>query len=71
MFRIILTQGLNRQIRRMCSFFGYKIVRLQRVRIMNLTLAGLKVGQWRDLTPAEVRALVPMSVMARKVTSDG
>jgi 23S rRNA pseudouridine2604 synthase len=59
MFKIILTQGLNRQIRRMCSFFGYKILRLQRVRIMNLTLAGLKVGQWRDLTPAEVRALVP------------
>ncbi|HEY4369250.1 MAG TPA: 23S rRNA pseudouridine(2604) synthase RluF [Steroidobacteraceae bacterium] len=59
MFRIILTQGLNRQIRRMCSFFGYKIVRLQRVRIMNVTLEGLKVGQWRDLTPAEVRALVP------------
>jgi 23S rRNA pseudouridine2604 synthase len=59
MFRIILTQGLNRQIRRMCSFFGYKIVRLQRVRIMNVTLDGLKPGQWRNLTPAEVRELVP------------
>jgi 23S rRNA pseudouridine2604 synthase len=59
MFRIILTQGLNRQIRRMCSFFGYKIVRLQRVRIMNLTLDGLKPGEWRNLTPAEVRELVP------------
>jgi len=63
MFKIILTQGLNRQIRRMCSFFGYKILRLQRVRIMNITLAGLKVGQWRDLTPAEVRALVPVSTL--------
>lgn len=58
-FRIILTQGLNRQIRRMCSFFGYKVVRLQRVRIINLTLAGLKVGQWRELSEAEVAGLVP------------
>jgi 23S rRNA pseudouridine2604 synthase len=58
-FRIILTQGLNRQIRRMCSFFGYKVVRLQRVRIINVTLAGLKPGQWRELTLAEVRGLLP------------
>jgi 23S rRNA pseudouridine2604 synthase len=58
-FRIILTQGLNRQIRRMCSFFGYKVVRLQRVRIINLTLAGLEVGQWRELSEAEVAGLVP------------
>jgi 23S rRNA pseudouridine2604 synthase len=58
-FRIILTQGLNRQIRRMCSFFGYKVVRLQRVRIINVTLAGLRAGQWRELTPAEVRGLLP------------
>jgi 23S rRNA pseudouridine2604 synthase len=58
-FRIILTQGLNRQIRRMCSFFGYKVLRLQRVRIINLTLAGLKIGQWRELSDAEVRSLLP------------
>ena len=58
-FRIILTQGLNRQIRRMCSFFGYKVVRLQRVRIINVTLAGLRPGQWRKLTLAEVRGLLP------------
>jgi 23S rRNA pseudouridine2604 synthase len=58
-FRIILTQGLNRQIRRMCSFYGYKVVRLQRVRIINITLAGLKVGQWRKLEPEEVRGLLP------------
>jgi 23S rRNA pseudouridine2604 synthase len=58
-FRIVLTQGLNRQIRRMCSFFGYKVVRLQRVRIINVTLAGLRAGQWRELTPPEVRSLLP------------
>jgi 23S rRNA pseudouridine2604 synthase len=58
-FRIVLTQGLNRQIRRMCSFYGYKVVRLQRVRIINVTLAGLKVGCWRELEPDEVRGLLP------------
>jgi 23S rRNA pseudouridine2604 synthase len=57
-FRIILTQGLNRQIRRMCSFFGYKVVKLQRIRIINLTLAGLKVGQWRELSEGEVAGLL-------------
>jgi 23S rRNA pseudouridine2604 synthase len=61
-FKIILTQGLNRQIRRMCSFFGYKVMKLQRVRVINITLAGLKVGQWRDLKPEEVRGLVPPHV---------
>ena len=58
-FRIVLTQGLNRQIRRMCSFFGYKVQRLQRVRIINLELGDLKPGQWRQLQPEEVRGLVP------------
>lgn len=58
-FRIVLTQGLNRQIRRMCSFFGYKVLRLQRVRIINLTLDGLKTGQWRELKDSEVRGLLP------------
>ncbi len=61
-FRIVLTQGLNRQIRRMCSFFGYKVVRLRRVRVINVTLAGLKLGQWRELTLDEVRRLVPPHV---------
>src|SRR5688572_27288827 len=60
-FRIILTQGLNRQIRRMCSFFGYQVVRLQRIRIMKLTLEGLQSGQWRELTTAEVQALLSES----------
>jgi 23S rRNA pseudouridine2604 synthase len=58
-FRIVLTQGLNRQIRRMCSFFGYKVLRLQRVRIINLTLGELQPGQWRQLKPEEVRGLLP------------
>lgn len=58
-FKVVLTQGLNRQIRRMCSFFGYKVVRLQRTRIINVTLDGLKVGQWRELSQAEVRGLLP------------
>jgi 23S rRNA pseudouridine2604 synthase len=58
-FHIVLTQGLNRQIRRMCSFFGYKVVRLQRVRIINLTLGNLQPGQWRQLRPEEVRGLLP------------
>jgi len=58
-FRIVLTQGLNRQIRRMCSFFGYKVLRLQRVRIINIALGDLKAGQWRHLQPAEVRGLLP------------
>jgi 23S rRNA pseudouridine2604 synthase len=61
-FKIILTQGLNRQIRRMCSFFGYKVVKLQRVRVINITLGGLKLGQWRELKPEEVRGLVPPHV---------
>jgi 23S rRNA pseudouridine2604 synthase len=56
-FRITLTQGLNRQIRRMCSFFGYKVRRLQRVRIMNIRIDGLKKGQWRELTQQELSVL--------------
>lgn len=52
-FKIILTQGLNRQIRRMCSALGYNVKRLQRIRIMNIKLSNLKVGQWRDLTDKE------------------
>ncbi|MCI5081579.1 MAG: 23S rRNA pseudouridine(2604) synthase RluF, partial [Saprospiraceae bacterium] len=49
-FRIILTQGLNRQIRRMCEYLDYRVVYLKRVRIMNIKLGELRVGRWRDLT---------------------
>lgn len=58
-FRIILTQGLNRQIRRMCEHFGYTVRRLQRVRIMHVHLGSLPVGQWRELTATELRGLLP------------
>jgi 23S rRNA pseudouridine2604 synthase len=58
-FRIILTQGLNRQIRRMCSALGYKAQRLQRERIMNIRLGDLRPGQWRHLTAAELKGLLP------------
>lgn len=53
-FTIVLTQGLNRQIRRMCEYLGYEVVTLKRTRIMNVTLKGLKVGQWRHLTEKEM-----------------
>lgn len=56
-FRIILVQGLNRQIRRMCEFFGFEVKKLERVRIMNVSLKGLPVGQWRDLDRAELKTL--------------
>jgi 23S rRNA pseudouridine2604 synthase len=56
-FRIILTQGLNRQIRRMCAAFEYKVRRLQRVRIMHIHLGELKRGQWRELTQKELNGL--------------
>ncbi len=56
-FRIILTQGLNRQIRRMCEHFGYEVVRLRRVRIMNIELGKMHVGHWRELSDKEIAAL--------------
>ena len=56
-FRIILTQGLNRQIRRMCEYFGYRVRTLKRVRIMHLRLADLPVGRYRPLTAAELGEL--------------
>lgn len=52
-FRIVLIQGLNRQIRRMCEHFGYEVTKLERVRIMNITLKGIPVGDWRELTEEE------------------
>jgi 23S rRNA pseudouridine2604 synthase len=58
-FRIVLTQGLNRQIRRMCEHFGYTVRSLRRVRIMHVHLGDLPVGRWRPLTAAELGGLLP------------
>ncbi|MGM1049899.1 MAG: 23S rRNA pseudouridine(2604) synthase RluF [Bacillota bacterium] len=56
-FRIILTEGKNRQIRRMCSAFGYEVRKLQRIRIMNIRLGSQKTGAWRDLSDKEKQEL--------------
>jgi len=56
-FNIVLTQGLNRQIRRMCAFLSYEVMRLERVRIMNVRLEGLSTGQWRELTKKEIQQI--------------
>lgn len=67
-FRIVLTQGLNRQIRRMCEHLGYRVVRLKRVRIMHMHL-DLPLGEWRDFTSEELSALHRM-VEASDKTAD-
>ncbi len=59
-FKIILTQGLNRQIRRMCNHLGYEVTKLKRTRIMNVRLGDLKVGQWRELTQMEMQHIHKM-----------
>jgi len=64
-FRIVLTQGLNRQIRRMCAACGRRVVSLKRVRVLNITLDGLKPGEYRELTEAE------LSELYRTVRPDG
>lgn len=69
-FKIILTQGLNRQIRRMCEVLGYNVVALKRVRIMNITLTGLPPGKWRYFTPAEIDTISQMVANSSK-TADG
>lgn len=56
-FKIILTQGINRQIRRMCEYFNYFVVKLERVRVLNIKLGKLGLGNWRDLTHAELNDL--------------
>ncbi|WP_027386329.1 23S rRNA pseudouridine(2604) synthase RluF [Chryseobacterium gregarium] len=58
-FRIVLTQGLNRQIRRMCEYLGYEVKKLKRIRVLNIKL-DLPVGKWRDLTEEELAALNKM-----------
>lgn len=70
-FTIVLTQGLNRQIRRMCEYLGYSVVKLKRVRIMNIDLGKLPVGKWRLLTPQEIdtiQALVASSVKTEEAS---
>ncbi|QNP20192.1 23S rRNA pseudouridine(2604) synthase RluF [Providencia rettgeri] len=66
-FRITLVQGLNRQIRRMCEHFGFEVTKLERVRIMNVRLTGIPVGEWRDLTDDE---LIELFDMMEKSESD-
>jgi 23S rRNA pseudouridine2604 synthase len=56
-FRIIITQGLNRQIRRMCEYFGYQVIKLERIRIMNIALGNLKQGNYRNITKEELHQL--------------
>lgn len=56
-FRIILTQGLNKQIRRMTKVFGYTVIKLKRIRIMNIKIDGIDKGKWRNLTSEEVEEL--------------
>ena len=59
-FRIILVQGLNRQIRRMCSHYNYEVIKLERVRIMNIELKGLPLGDWRELNESEMETIHKM-----------
>ena len=69
-FRIILTQGMNRQIRRMCEALGYTVTKLNRIRIMNIKLGDLKIGNWRDLTSDELKklnSLISTSVKTKEV----
>lgn len=66
-FRITLVQGLNRQIRRMCEYFGFDVTKLERVRIMNVSLSGIPLGEWRDFTDDE---LIKLFEMIEKSESD-
>lgn len=62
-FRIVLTQGLNRQIRRMCESFGYRVTSLKRIRVVNIELGNLKTGQYREVTGAELQELYQLCGM--------
>jgi 23S rRNA pseudouridine2604 synthase len=68
-FKIILTQGLNRQIRRMCEYLGYSVVKLKRVRIMHIHL-DLPVGKWRNLTSKELEVINSATVDSSKIYED-
>ena len=67
-FRIILTQGLNRQIRRMCEYLGYRVKRLKRVRVMNLELGSLPAGQYREATKKELEELKSLIRVSSETT---
>ncbi|TMP42504.1 23S rRNA pseudouridine(2604) synthase RluF [Pseudoalteromonas citrea] len=69
-FTIVLTQGLNRQIRRMCEYLGYEVVTLKRVRIMNVKLDGLRSGQWRHLSEREMHE-INSSIASSAKTEEG
>ncbi|MDU1414501.1 MAG: 23S rRNA pseudouridine(2604) synthase RluF [Clostridium sp.] len=65
-FKIILTQGLNRQIRRMCEYLGYSVTSLKRIRIMNVSLANLPTGKWRYLTEDEIKLILSLTESSKK-----
>ena len=65
-FKIILTQGLNRQIRRMCEYLGFKVTKLKRIRIMNIKL-DMKVGEYRNLSTAELEELHKLLKTSSKI----
>ncbi|GAA5220477.1 23S rRNA pseudouridine(2604) synthase RluF [Membranihabitans marinus] len=69
-FIIVLTQGLNRQIRRMTEYLGYEVTQLERIRIMNITLQGIKSGQWRYLSSKEVREIQNLVSDSTKTASE-
>ncbi|GAB5382359.1 MAG: hypothetical protein Alis3KO_38180 [Aliiglaciecola sp.] len=69
-FNIVLTQGLNRQIRRMCEFLGYEVTKLKRTRIMHIDLAKLRPGQWRNLTDEEMQQLNAALVHSKKTAPE-
>ena len=66
-FKITLIQGMNRQIRRMCEHFGFEVTKLERTRIMNITLKGIPVGEWRELTPEEMESIFKMVEKSSKL----
>jgi len=73
-FRIVLVQGLNRQIRRMCEYFEYEVIKLERVRIMNIHLKGIPCGEWRPLEPhemAEIMKAIELSTSEAKLPDGG
>ncbi len=77
LFQITLIQGLNRQIRRMCEYFGYEVTKLERIQVMNIKLGNLKQGSWRNLTEGELETLFDMiedsenAVAPKKTASSG